>query len=313
MRFFWILLCGLFAVGCSSEADKLEKKAKAGDVEAQYDLGCLYEMPDEGKADLVRAYQWYAIAATNGNVIAGENLSDCADTMTAQQIAEAQKQVAAWVKKHPPKVAAKKPKANPKQKPKRLSPAERLDAAVRAGLGKPKTASLTAADWARVTHLDLASMQLRDLAPLTQCAALREVDLGRNGLSNLTPLAGLAKLEKLFAYENRIADLKPLANLTALRELQLAGNSAIHDLQPLTNLPRLEVLELANCGVTDLQPLARLTQLRRLVLTSNKVADVTPLHGLAKLRFLSIKHCPIPPAQAAALRKALPKCKIFGP
>ena len=313
MRYFWILVLGLFTVGCSSEADKLEEKAAAGDVEAQYDLGCLYEMPDEGEADLVQAYQWYAIAATNGNVIAGENLSDCADTMTARQIAEAKKRVAAWVKKHPPKVATKKPAAAPKQKPKRLSPAERLDAAVRKGLGKSKNAALAPADWARVTTLDLASMQLRDLAPLTQCAALREVDLGRNGLSNLAPLAGLAKLEKLFAYENRIADLKPLANLTALRELQLSINPAITNLQPLKNLPRLEVLELANCSVTDLKPLARLTQLRRLVLSSNKVTDTTPLHGLAKLRFLSIKHCPIPPAQAAALRKALPNCKIFGP
>ncbi|MDE2679992.1 MAG: hypothetical protein OSB29_01340 [Verrucomicrobiota bacterium] len=313
MRYFWILVFGLFAVGCSSEADKLEKKAARGDVNAQYDLGCLYEMPDEGKADLVRAYQWYAIAATNGNVIAGENLSDCADTMTARQIAEAKKRVAEWVEKHPPKVAAKKPKATPKQKPKHWSPTERLNAAIRNGLGKTKTASLVPADWARVTTLDLASMQLHDLAPLTQCAALREVDLGRNGLSNLAPLAGLAKLEKLFAYENRIADLKPLANLTAMRELQLAINPAINDLQPLENLSRLEVLELANCGVTDLKPLARLTQLRRLVLSSNKVTDPTPLHGLAKLRFLSIKHCPIPPAQAAALRKALPNCKIFGP
>ena len=50
-----------------------------------------------------------------------------------------------------------------------------------------------------------------------------------------------------------------------------------------------------------------------LVITSNKVTDVTPLHGLKNLRFLSIKHCPIPPTQAAALRKALPNCKIFGP
>lgn len=75
-------------------------------------------------------------------MIAGENLSDCADTMTAPQIAEAKKRVTEWVKKHPPKVAAKKPKPTPKH----LSPTERLDAAIRNGLGKTKTASLAPAD-----------------------------------------------------------------------------------------------------------------------------------------------------------------------
>jgi len=309
MSYFWIPIVGLLAVSCSSEADKLEKKAAAGDVGAQFDLATLFEIPDEGEADLVQTYKWYAIASTNGDVAAGESLQDCADTMSAKQIAAAQKLVAARMKTHPPKVAAKKPKG----KSKRLSLQERVAAAVRMGLGKPVSATLAPTDWARVANLDLASMQLRDLAPLAQCTALREVDLGRNGLSNLAPLAGLTRLEKILAYENRIANLKPLANLTRLRELQFSSNSAIDGLRPLVNLTQLEVLELADFSVTDLAPIARHTRLRRLVLTSNKVTDVTPLHGLAKLRFLSIKHCPIPPAQAAALRKALPNCKIFGP
>ncbi|MBC8326486.1 MAG: leucine-rich repeat domain-containing protein [Verrucomicrobia subdivision 3 bacterium] len=313
MRFFWIPVIGLLAVGCSSEADKLEEKAMAGDVSAQFDLATLFEAAEEGEADLVQAYKWYAIASTNGDVVAGENLRDCAENMSAKQIAVAQKLVASWVKIHPPQFTKPTQTNQPKVKPKRLSPQERVEAAVRAGLDMPMDAALTPADWARVTKLDLASMRLRDLSLLAQCHALREVDLGRNGLSNLTPLAGLSKLEVIYAYENRIADLKPLAKLTALRELQLSINPPINDLQPLANLAQLEVLELDSCGATNLQPLARLTQLRRLVLTSNKATDVTPLYSLTKLRFLSIKHCPIPPAQAAALRKALPNCKIFGP
>ena len=313
MRSFWIPVFALLVVGCSSEADKLEEKAVAGDVNAQFDLATLFESPDEGEPNLVQAYKWYAIASTNGDVAAGEFLQDCADTMSAKQIAAGQKLVAAWMKTHPPKVTGKEPKAKPKEKPKRLSPQERVAAAVREGLGKPKTAPITLADWQKVNALNLASRQLRDISALSQCTALREVDLGRNGLSDLAPLANLTKLEKILAYENRIADLKPLANITQLRELQVSANSAINDLQPLANLTQLEVLELEGCAVTSLAPLARNTRLRRLVITSNKVADVTPLHGLKNLRFLSIKHCPIPPAQAAALRKALPNCKIFGP
>jgi len=313
MRSFWIPVFALLVVGCSSESDKLEKKAVAGDVIAQFDLATLFEAPDEGEPNLVQAYKWYAIASTNGDVAAGEFLQDCSDNMSAKQIAAGQKLVAAWMKTHPPKVTAKAPKTKPKEKPKRLSPQERIAAAIREGLGKPETAPITLADWQKVDALDLASRQLRDISALTQCTVLREVDLGRNGLSSLAPLANLTKLEKILAYENRIADLKPLANITQLRELQVSLNSAINDLQPLTNLTQLEVLELEGCAVTSLAPLARNTRLRRLVITSNKVTDVTPLHGLKNLRFLSIKHCPIPPTQAAALRKALPNCKIFGP
>ena len=313
MRCFWIPLFALLGAGCSSEADKLEGKAVTGDVSAQFDLATLFESPDEGEPNLVQAYKWYAIASTNGDVAAGEFLQDCSDNMSAKQIAAAQKLVAAWMKTHPPKVTGKEPETKPKEKPKRLSPQERVATAVREELGKPKTAPITLADWQKVKVLNLASRQLRDISALTQCTALREVDLGRNGLSDLAPLANLTKLEKILAYENRIADLKPLANITQLRELQVSANSAINDLQPLANLTQLEVLELEGCAVTSLAPLARHTQLRRLVITSNKVTDVTPLHGLKTLRFLSIKHCPIPPAQAAALRKALPNCKIFGP
>ncbi len=313
MRCFWIPLFALLGAGCSSEADKLEGKAATGDVSAQFDLATLFESPDEGEPNLVQAYKWYAIASTNGDVAAGEFLQDCSDNMSAKQIAAAQKLVAAWMKTHPPKVTGKEPETKPKEKPKRLSPQERVATAVREELGKPKTAPITLADWQKVKVLNLASRQLRDISALTQCTALREVDLGRNGLSNLAPLANLTKLEKILAYENRIADLKPLANITQLRELQVSANSAINDLQPLTDLTQLEVLELEGCAVTSLAPLARNTRLRRLVITSSKVTDVTPLHGLKNLRFLSIKHCPIPPAQAAALRKALPNCKIFGP
>ena len=169
--------------------------------------------------------------------------------MSAKQITAGQKLVVAWMKTHPPKVTAKAPKTKSKEKTKRLSPQERVAAAVREGLGKPKTVPITLADWQKVDSLDLASRQLRDISALTQCTALREVDLGRNGLSNLT---------------------------------------------------QLEVLGLEGCAVTSLAPPARHTRLRRLVIPSKNV------------RFLSIKHCPIPPAQGAAeLQNIRPTNFIF--
>ena len=49
----------------------------------------------------------------------------------------------------------------------------------------------------------------------------------------------------------------------------------------------------------------------RLTLGGNEISDLSPLKGLTNLEVLSLTSNPIPEAQKAMLKKALPKCNIY--
>ena len=83
-------------------AENLEDSAAAGDKFAQHQVGGMYffgEYPKE--RDLVAAYAWYNISATNGNGIAEDGIPIIAKSMTTNQIAEAVELVKEMVKKNP--------------------------------------------------------------------------------------------------------------------------------------------------------------------------------------------------------------------
>ena len=46
---------------------ELEKKAEAGDAEAQYDLGWMYDWGESVKQDYEKAASWYEKAADQGS------------------------------------------------------------------------------------------------------------------------------------------------------------------------------------------------------------------------------------------------------
>ena len=83
-------------------AENLEDSAAAGDKFAQHQVGGMYFFGDYPKErDLVTAYAWYNISATNGNRIAEDGIPIITKSMTTNQIAEAVELIKEMVKKNP--------------------------------------------------------------------------------------------------------------------------------------------------------------------------------------------------------------------
>ncbi len=78
--------------------------AEQGNIIAKLNLGVLYERgtPDVPR-DVVRTHMWYNLAAAQGHADAGQLRDDIAETMTPEQVAEAQRLAQEWQAKFPPK------------------------------------------------------------------------------------------------------------------------------------------------------------------------------------------------------------------
>ena len=64
--------------------------AEAGDRDAQYMLGFLYERGEGVARDLTRAYAWYILAARQGDAFAAQALATLAPRMSDADIADAE-------------------------------------------------------------------------------------------------------------------------------------------------------------------------------------------------------------------------------
>lgn len=64
--------------------------AAAGDADAQYILGFLYERGEGVARDLTRAYAWYGLAARQGDAFAAQALAQLARRMSAAEVTEAE-------------------------------------------------------------------------------------------------------------------------------------------------------------------------------------------------------------------------------
>jgi len=110
--------------------------------------------------------------------------------------------------------------------------------------------------------------------------------------------------------EIAIKDVTPLARFTHLRCLKLDSTTA-RDLAPLAGLTQLQELDLMFTPVSDLAPLRGLANLRTLRIGCTGVTDLTPLARLPALRLVIMgPDATVPEAQANALRRALPACKV---
>ena len=69
----------------------LIRAAEGGHIEAQYDLGRVYEKSEDVLQDYVLAHQWYNLAAAQGKTVAAVSRKILALSMTAETIADAQK------------------------------------------------------------------------------------------------------------------------------------------------------------------------------------------------------------------------------
>jgi len=80
--------------------------ADQGVVGAHLALGRVYAMDYSEKFDAVEAYKWFGLAANFGDLDAKSKLDFLASRMTADQIAEADRRVGAWLKNHEAIVAS---------------------------------------------------------------------------------------------------------------------------------------------------------------------------------------------------------------
>ena len=73
-----------------------DELAEAGDADAQYMLGRMYAQGQGTLQDFVQAYQWYNLAAAQGQRFASAARDVLAERMTAEQVASAQELARAW-------------------------------------------------------------------------------------------------------------------------------------------------------------------------------------------------------------------------
>ena len=168
-------------------------------------------------------------------------------------------------------------------------PDPNLRAAIAEVLGKASDAPITAEEITRLTYLDAAGMDIRNLEGLQFATNLTVLRIGDNPILDLSPLAGLTKMREIHFRDTLVLDLSPLASLYDLEVINASG-TRISSLIPLAGLKNLQRLDILHSDITDLSPLAGLTNLTRLRLYDSKATDLSPLKGLTKLRWLGLTH-----------------------
>lgn len=164
-----------------------------------------------------------------------------------------------------------------------------------------------------VTRLSLQGCpQITDFTFLSELRLLNILDLSLcSGLSNLEPLRELPLKSLDLGDCHRVTGLDPLRDLP-LESLDLGDCVGVTNLEPLRDLP-LQYLNLAWCAeVVSLEPL-RGSQLR--VIDLWKCTGITRLEPLRclPLEFIDLGGCTsVMNAEIAALKQALPGCKIEG-
>jgi TPR repeat protein len=77
-----------------------ELAGQTGMPDALFELGMLYATGRDVAADLVAAHKWFNLAVARGNQSALSYRVELAREMSAEQIAEAQRQAREWLQTH---------------------------------------------------------------------------------------------------------------------------------------------------------------------------------------------------------------------
>ena len=81
-------------------AGQVEPAVQAGGADALFELGMLYATGRDVDVDLVTAHKWFNLAAARGNVSARDYRMELSQEMSAEEIAEAQRQAREWLQIH---------------------------------------------------------------------------------------------------------------------------------------------------------------------------------------------------------------------
>ena len=163
-----------------------------------------------------------------------------------------------------------------------------LRAVIEDSLDKASGATITRAEMATLTRIDVRDKNIHNLTGLEYATGLIRLYLAGNRISDVSPLSNLTGLTELDIQHNAISDVLPLSNLTGLTKLDLEGN-AISDASPLSNLTRLTFLDISENRMSDLSHLSGLIHLKHLKLFGNRISDVSPLSNLTGLTKLELQ------------------------
>jgi formylglycine-generating enzyme required for sulfatase activity/serine/threonine protein kinase len=138
-----------------------------------------------------------------------------------------------------------------------------------------------------------------------------ELGMSAEFIADISPVQALSGLKVLTCVSPRVrserfSDLSPLAGMQL--GLLFVGRTAVRDLTPLKGM-RISELFIDETQVSDLSPLVGMPLLK-VTLNDTPVSDLTPLEGCRGLKDLHVKRTKATPTAIAALRQALPNCKI---
>lgn len=165
----------------------------------------------------------------------------------------------------------------------------------------------------------LTNVGLKNIGKQKQLVTLNIPTISGIDDTGLAHIAGLTNLQELYLHNNpQLTDdgIKHLQGMHQLTELTLA-NTGFSDagMKYLSGMKDLEKLHLANCqrlSDAGFEHLANLKKLKSLQLFLTPITDagLKHLHGLEQLEQLNLRDTKVTSAGVAALKRALPNCKI---
>lgn len=145
-----------------------------------------------------------------------------------------------------------------------------------------------------VSNTDITNDGMQTIGEMKNLTKLKITGNSQLNDTGLAHLANLTRLEYLFAYQNlgiTDAGLKHLQGLDSLHEISLSTTGITDEgLKYLAGLKKLGKLEIANCKITD--------------------EGLKHLYQAKTLQNLDLRQTNVTPEGIAALKRALPKCKI---
>ena len=126
-----------------------------------------------------------------------------------------------------------------------------------------------------LTHLDLASNRIFNVAPLASLTKLEYLSLAMNG-NSITP--------------EWLSDYTPLRKLVSLRHLDIAFNHVVEDLGFVQDLVNLEVLDISFNKLEDIGAVHNLVNLRELYASFNEIKNISMLTELEHLEVLDLSY-----------------------
>ena len=86
-------------------------------------------------------------------------------------------------------------------------PDQKLDAAIRAALGKAAGDEINSAELAGMNDLDAHQKGIINLSGVEYCTKLNHLQLGQNQISDISPLSALVQLSELHLEYNRTVNI----------------------------------------------------------------------------------------------------------